>query len=368
MTENYRKTVYCEVEFLKESLSQIDKNSNDEIALQKRRLWNSIVNLLLSPYINLVLDISSDDFISEIENIEKKKIKAARKNESTQLGDFEELLWMLNYKQEESSLHITCNSKDYTPIDTLNNAEHSNMNAIYLTCKDANICEDISRRYGISVLSSKNLDVDKIQLEDAGCAIAKYDRINWQKILQGKCNTSNAMIIVDNYILSDKYDLMNNKSDLDENIHGILDAILPETLSTNVPFHLSVITAKVCNKSEIRFEYLKNLVKDLRPNLNCEISLFVNNGKYKIHDRTIITNSLWIGCGCGFNLFNENQAQKMTVVNVINPYLTDTMQWSKRAYSNLVKAIRAVVNNKNEYIDDSYSDFYLGTGVNRLTE
>ena len=86
MTENYRKTVYCEIQFLKES-----DNSN----MLKRRLWNSIENLLQSPYINLVLDISSDDFISEINDIEKKKIKAARKNENTQLGDFEELLWKL---------------------------------------------------------------------------------------------------------------------------------------------------------------------------------------------------------------------------------------------------------------------------------
>lgn len=115
MTENYRKTVYCEIQFLKECLLQI--NVSDNSNMLKRRLWNSIENLLQSPYINLVLDISSDDFISEIKDIEKKKIKAARKNGNTQLGDFEELLWKLNYKQEEASLHIKCNGKDYTSID-----------------------------------------------------------------------------------------------------------------------------------------------------------------------------------------------------------------------------------------------------------
>ena len=86
MTENYRKTVYCEIQFLKECLSQI--NMSDTPNMIKRRLWNSIENLLQSPYINLVLDISSDDFISEIKDIEKKKIKAARKNENTQTWGF----------------------------------------------------------------------------------------------------------------------------------------------------------------------------------------------------------------------------------------------------------------------------------------
>lgn len=174
MTENYRKTVYCEIQFLKECLLQI--NVSDNSNMLKRRLWNSIENLLQSPYINLVLDISSDDFISEINGIEKKKIKAARKNENTQLGDFEELLWKLDYKQKESSLNIKCYGKDYISIDAQNNAERLNMNAIYLTCKETDICEDISHKYGISVLSSKKFDVNQLQFEDAGCAIAKDEK------------------------------------------------------------------------------------------------------------------------------------------------------------------------------------------------
>ena len=358
MTENYRKTVYCEIQFLKECLSQI--NMSDTPNMIKRRLWNSIENLLQSPYINLVLDISSDDFISEIKDIEKKKIKAARKNENTQLGDFEELLWKLNYKQEESSLHIKCYGKDYISIDAQNNAERLNMNAIYLTCKETDICEDISHKYGISVLSSKKFDVNQLQFEDAGCAIAKDEKnMNWLKILQGKCNICNAMIIVDNYILSDT-------NVLDENLREILQALLPDTLS-NIPFHLSVFTSDMKQNSKIRLELLESIVKELRPNLECEISVF-KNGTDVFHDRTIITNNLWIGCGGGFDLFKKGKSDKMTVVNIVNPYLTDTMQWAKKAYSNLVKCIRRVINNKNEYIDDSYPAFYLGTGINRLTE
>ena len=358
MTENYRKTVFCEIQFLKECLSEIDMD--DKTNILKRRLWNSVENLLLSPYVNLVLDISCDDFVSEIKNIEKKKIKAARKNGNTQLGDFEELLWELNYKQEESSIHIKCNDKNFISIDALNNAEHPNMNAIYLTCKDANICEDISRKYGISILSSKKFDVNHLQFEDTGCAIAKDEsNTNWLKILQGKCNICNAMIIVDNYILSDT-------CTLNENLREILQALLPDTLS-DIPFHLSVFTSDMRGKSKIRFEWLKETVKELRPNLECKISLF-KNGTDIFHDRIIITNNFWIDCGGGFNLFKKGKSDKMTVVNIVNPYLTDTMQWAKKAYSNLVKSVKKIISNKNEYINESYPAFYLGSGINRLTE
>lgn len=234
------------------------------------------------------------------------------------------------------------------------------MNAIYLTCKDADICEDISRKYGISVLSSKKFDVNQLQFEDAGCAIAKDEKnTNWLKILQGKCNICNAMIIVDNYVLSDT-------NVLDENLREILQALLPDTL-LNIPFHLSVFTSDMKKESKIRLELLKSIVKELRPNLECEISVF-KNGTDIFHDRTIITNNLWIGCGGGFDLFKKGKSDKMTVVNIVNPYLTDTMQWAKKAYSNLVRSIKKVISNKNEYINDSYPVFYLGTGVNRLTE
>lgn len=354
MTENYRKTVYCEVEFLKESLSQIDKNSNDEVALQKRRLWNSIVNLLLSPYINLFLDISEEEFSSEIEVIESGTRNA-------QLSDFEELLLNLDYKQKNGNLHIKCLDDRYIPIDVINDAEHINANAIFLTNKDTNICEDFSGKYGISVLTSKKLDVNKQLFEDADCAVAKDERsTNWHKILQGKCNTCNAMIIIDNYILSDT-------NVLDENLRGILQVLLPDSLQKDLPFHLSVFTNDLKRQSKDRLERVKNIVHDLRPNLSCEVSIFKNETS-KFHDRTIITNNLWIGCGGGFDLFKKGKSDKMTVVNIVNPYLTDTMQWAKKAYSNLVRSIKKVISNKNEYINDSYPAFYLGTGVNRLTE
>ncbi len=359
MTENYRKTVYCEVQFLKECLSQIDKDRCDDACLLKRRLWNSIENLLLSPDIKLFLDISDEDFSSEIKNIERRKLKAARKSISTQLGDFEELLWKLYYTQEESCLHLKCLGEKYVPLDRLKSSEDLNLNAIYLTSQDADICENISRTYGISVLTSKNLDVDKLLFEDSGCAIAKDEKKhNWVEILQGKCNTCNALIIVDNYILSDT-------NDFDENLREILNAVLPDALS--VPFHLSVFTKDMKNESKTRQELLEKIVKDLRPNLKCSISLFRTED---FHDRTIITNNLWIGCGSGFNLFKKGKSKKMTVVNIVNPYLTDTVKWARKAYSNMVKEIERLMKSSKEYgynnIDDGYSEFYMGDCENRM--
>lgn len=361
MAENYRKTVFCEVQFLKECLSQVDIVEYDCASLQKLRFWKSIENLLLSPNIKLFLDISSDVFDSEIKSIEKQKQKAAKKNENTQLEGYGELLWRLNCLQIESNIHLKCLGEDYVPIDSYENIKNLNINAIYLTCKDADMCEKISCTYGISVLTSKKMDVNKQLFEDVGCAIYKGEKnANWIKILQGKCKTCNALIIVDNYILSD---IMY----IDENLRDILQSVLPDTLAKNVTFHLSIFTSDLKNRSKDRLDKLKNIVRELRPELCCEISIFKNSAD-AFHDRTIITNSLWIGCGGGFDLFKKGMATKMTVVSIVNPYLTDTMQWAKKAYSNLVKTIGNIINNRNEYINDSYPTFYLGAGINRLIE
>lgn len=361
MAENYRKTVFCEVQFLKECLSQVNIVEYDYVGLQKLRFWKSIEKLLLSSDIKLFLDISDEVYDSEIKNIEKQKRKAAKKNENTQLGEYEELLWKLNCQQIESNIHLKCLGESYVIIDLSENVGNLSLNAIYLTCKDADMCEKISCTYGISVFTSKKMDVDKQLFEDVGCAIYKGERnANWIKILHGKCKTCNALIIVDNYILSDTMYI-------DENLRDILQAVLPDTLAKDITFHLSIFTSDLKNGSKERLDKLKNIVREIRPNLCCEVSIFKNSTD-AFHDRTIITNCLWIGCGGGFDLFKKGVSDKMTVVSIVNPYLTDTMQWAKKAYSNLVKSVSRIINNRNEYIKDSYPTFYLGAGINRLIE
>ena len=357
MAENYRKSVFCEIQFLKECLSQINTNEYDNTHSSKLRFWNSIENLLFCQNIKLFLDISDDEFNTEIKNIEKRKLKAARKGENSQLDKFEELLWRLNYEQLESNIHLKCCGEKDSSKDFLDSIE-TNLNAFYLTCKDTDTCEDFSRRYGISILTSKKMTVDWQQFEDTGCAIGKKERTNWGNIMQGKYNTCNALILIDNYILKDT-------DFLDENLREILQTLLPETLANNTSFHLSIFTEDMKLKSADRFEKLNTMVKELRPNLSCEISLFKTKG---FHDRTIITNNLYISCGAGFYLLKKGAPINMTVVNILNPYLTDTIHWAKKAYSNLVNAIKYIINNKNEYKSDSFPEFYLGAGINRLIE
>lgn len=361
MTENYRKTVFCEVQFLKECVSQIETDEHDNAYFQRLRFWKSIRNLLLSPGIKLCLDISNDEFASEIKDIEKSKRKIAKKNGNAQLGGFEELFWEISCGQLDSTVHLKCLGENFVPFGSLESRDKLNLNAIYLTSSDADMCEELSRTYGISVLSSKKMKAEKQQFEDVGCAIYKGEKgTGWTKILQNKCKSCNALIIVDNYVLS-------NLSQLDDNLRAILQSLLPDRLANDIPFHLSIFTSDLRSQSKERWDKLQDMLKELRPDLRCEVSIFKNDISV-FHDRTIITNNLWIGCGGGFDLFKKGAADKMTVVNIVNPYLTDTMQWAKKAYSNLLKSIKGVIAKKNEYIADSYTSFYLGTGINRLTE
>ena len=69
MTERYRKTIYCEMQFLRECLELYGDGTALDSSQEAVRIWKSLHDLLLSPDVNLRLDISTEDYLKEIKDI-----------------------------------------------------------------------------------------------------------------------------------------------------------------------------------------------------------------------------------------------------------------------------------------------------------
>ena len=357
MTERYRKTIYCEMQFLRECLERYGDEAAPGSSREATRVWKSLCDLLCSPDINLCLDISKDDYLKDIKDIDRRRLKAAKKGEKLVLDKMDTLMLDFDRRQQaEADFHLKCLGMDFVAVDALETANDMQLNAIYLTCKDAETCKTVAASCGLLIFTSKDLRLDDLPLGDEGCAIGRGESGGWLGKLHGPI--CNAMAIVDNYILSDT-------GKMDENLTEILQTFLPQSLSEDITFHLTVFTNDLKLRAHDRLDRLEQMVKRLRPELNCQVSVF-RCGTDVFHDRIIISNHQWISCGGGFDLFENKKAGKLTTVNLITPYLTDTVKWARRAYANLVTQITEEINKKTAFINDSYPSFYLGTGQNRL--
>lgn len=209
------------------------------------------------------------------------------------------------------------------------------LNSTYLTDRDFKKYS----KHGVMAISNEDYLSKDSYFKDSGPALQKKSNHSWRELLCVAKHLFNALIIVDNYIFSDKTDI---------NLSQILETLLPYEL--DIPFHLTIITSneKIWSDSELqrRREAVVNCIEKLRPNLvdSVLIEVFAVS-KSEIHDRTIITNYMWIGSGGGFDIFQKNrnsrqtESTKSTKLSAVYPRFIDDEEWEK-AYDNLVKDVR----------------------------
>ena len=137
-------------------------------------------------------------------------------------------------------------------------------------------------------------------------------------VLQSQHNLSNcnSIVIIDNYILKSL-----------NNLEEILNALLPRQIpgvTREDKFYLTIITAK--DKSNTRndeniYRQLVEKIKQIRPNLDFELDLFVeqNTSSNTFHDRYILTNNVIIKSGGWFDLIKNGKATKQTEVSILHP-------------------------------------------------
>lgn len=189
--------------------------------------------------------------------------------------------------------------------------------------------EDEAKKVGVICVCVKELfDHDEL-FNDNGRAIKRKEVANWSTILASNLvpHNCNSMVIIDNYIFNHE----------DDNLYKVLGTLLPSSLDTT--FYLTVFSV---NKGDVSFfdkkrQSLETKIKEIRPELKVKIEVFENSSN-EFHDRSIITNYMWVGIGSGFDLIDKQKTGKSTELHVIYPMIIseERVKWSNERYHILI--------------------------------
>lgn len=246
------------------------------------------------------------------------------------------LLWK---KATNKQCEIDCKPQDFQDMDTL---FANNPTSTFISEKDLSIK---ASEYGIININSKNYTQLCFLFIDNGIAISKGQDWNWDFIKYIISKANNSMIITDNYI----FDKCRN------NLYKLLELILPHSLA--IPYHITIFYMHG-RQSESDIQSLKTFLSRIRPNLIIELETIRTNKDSSnrfhadFHDRTIITNNIWIGSGAGFDLLTRDhchfKANKSTTLSIIFPFFSsDSIKWGDEAYHNLISDAKTCICNRN---------------------
>ena len=369
--ERYRQTIYCDLDFLKSLLSKQDAESSslDVSYYDDDEITVSMRNLILSSDVKLYLNMSQEEYNIIQSEISKKRLKAAKKGRELELTSFERLMLDMEMRQHNNASHLHLNSKKVLFDDTLLQGNY--LNAIFFSCEPKETCEKAMEDYGVLVVCSETIEDFQYLIFDHGAAIRKLEESNWEKCLSREkapipCNS---LIVVDNYVLNDG-------SKIEENLTPLLDSILPKNLKNSVTFELTIFATLKNDKGidyEIkgRFIKIKEILEKVRPGMSYSLSI-LKSRKDTFHDRSIASNNLFIGCGGGFNLFNNGRSQKTTTVFAFHPFFYMHSKWSRKAYSDLLNDASEVFKRADtlDNLDMQYrmSNIIYGVKQNRLLD
>lgn len=202
--------------------------------------------------------------------------------------------------------------------------------------------QEEAKKVGVICICSNELfDHDELFC-DKGPSIQQQENTNWKSILGSNLipHNCNSMVIVDNYIF-DK---------VDNNLYKVLDALLPSKLDTT--FYLTVFSINDGNETyfDNKRLSLESKLKDIRPELHVSLEIFENRSN-DFHDRSIITNYMWVGIGAGFNIINRHKADKSTELHVVYPMIVseDRINWGSERYQILIDDAKKCLRNHNKH-------------------
>lgn len=356
-----RKTVYCEIDFLKEFFKSrpLTVEPNDESI-------DSMLN-----WLNLYKFICKSDLIL---NITEKDLMDLTKN-SEQIGE-EGLWWSKIWKKStQGECGLDCAKESFHDITAMapSNLTSRELNAMFLTTFPDKICRDNSERLGVIILNNNLLSYSHHLYKDNGEAIRKGEISNWNFIdtklnrndTYPPANVCNALIIVDPYLLIGNKDDDNDFADkLESNLTPILKSLLPRQLKEGEMFEISIFTGggSITN-FENQYNYICSTIGKIRKKLNFELTIYSN--AYEFHDRSIATNNMWISCGHGFDIFKKGKAIKSTTVNIAFPFIQSSLQWCDNSFLNLIHDASKVEGRLNEVNTNCWGEKIIN---NRIIE
>lgn len=342
-----RKKVFCEYSFWTEFVASRDSLfSINERALIESQTWIQFWRFLVKS--NLVFDISIQQF-----NIYKQT--------NPTLSD----LWK---KVADGNCSIDFMPNSFPDInDEAIELKEDQLNAIYLTTASEEQCEKTSAKLGIVVLNPSMAKKSAHLFNDNGVALPDYDRdIKSWCFLESlneqspKLNNNNALILVDNYVVNKE------EKSIKHNILEILDIVMPKRLNGDLTYYVTIFSSVNNDKEKERCKKLIEDIKALRSSQYKTKACFIHVQSSDFHDRTIITNNVWIGCGHGFDIFQKGRLiHQSTTVNVIFPFLQSSIKWAEKAYYNLLDDAQRIMKRSHRHGFDYWGDVDY---ENRLTK
>ena len=173
----------------------------------------------------------------------------------------------------------------------------------------------IKENYGVAMFASDDL-VDDYFTRGYYKEVSKSGKFidGWKSLLDIPLPISNAMVLSDEYLFSNEERGANLG---EENLIGLLDAMLPEFLS--VDYHLTVITGNSKKSIEFwtklagRINSKINTLRDYPVNFELVIS-------ETIHKRRLVTNFLNCWADKGFDLFKNSDKEIIRQENDFHVY------------------------------------------------
>lgn len=209
-----------------------------------------------------------------------------------------------------------------------------------------------AREHGVINVSIDTIWEQESKFRDTGKAIKTNKGFAWYSMdILREC--SNGMVIIDNFVLSP--DKRTGKCETRYDLREILRLMLPESCPEDYP--LSIFYFDDSDDDDVREarkkqfdEAIMKFVRGKKRNLRIKLELFPTEPNFQnyhkdFHDRTIITNNVWIGSEAGFDLLvqdysiNTNtRAIKTTKTHGL--YLgfgDEAADWLNEAYDHLIE-------------------------------
>ena len=221
--------------------------------------------------------------------------------------------------------------------------------SLFLTVTDH---RKAAREHGVINICPDTIWNQETKFKDTGEAVTKDKGFAWNKMDILKEN-SNGMVIVDNFVLTP--DKKTGRCSIRYDLRELFRLMLPDSFKEE--YTLSIFYFDDSDDDVIRdarrkqfFQSIKEFVKAKKKSLNLKLELFPTtfngvNYQKEFHDRTIITNNVWIGSEAGFDLLVQDFTTNTNTIAIKTTkthglYLgfgNDVANWLDTAYDNLIE-------------------------------
>ena len=176
--------LYCDADFLETFLKNAPQSRRRKYIAQINEqksitIWNRYMSMFQSKH--FFIDITITDLMTKAKN--------------------DDCWYEIASARTEGEIHFDCMGSNY-PLK--NNEEmKEGFCGIYFSSLDKGTIDSFRKKYGILIIDKDDIKKD-LFLKDSGNNITKDECTNWKEQLIHKTSTCNSLILIDNYILSNK--------------------------------------------------------------------------------------------------------------------------------------------------------------------